>query len=98
MIIAADRIAGAGDGPGFVEIDDDVIVRVQPGTPPVEPDMSGSTLLPGFIDLHMHGGGGHDAARSVDDAAAAVAFHHGHGTAATLVSLVTAPADDLLKQ
>jgi N-acetylglucosamine-6-phosphate deacetylase len=98
MIIAAERIAGAGGGPGFVDIDDDTIVSVQQGSPSAAPDLSGTTLLPGFIDLHVHGGGGHDAARSLEDAAAAVEFHHRHGTAATLVSLVTAPADALLHQ
>ncbi len=51
---------------------------------------------PGFVDLHVHGGGGHDASRSLGDVRAAVSFHGRHGTTATLVSLVTAPADELM--
>lgn len=61
-------------------------------------DLDGAWLLPGFIDLHMHGGGGHDVATSPDDMAGAVAFHHRHGTTRTLVSLVTAPVEDLERQ
>jgi N-acetylglucosamine-6-phosphate deacetylase len=61
-------------------------------------DLGGAWLLPGYIDLHVHGGGGHDAAASPQDLAAAVAFHRRHGTTRTLVSLVTAPVDALVRQ
>lgn len=61
-------------------------------------DLGGAWLLPGFIDIHMHGGGGHDVTASFEDAAAAVAFHRRHGTTRTLVSLVTASVDALLRQ
>lgn len=55
-------------------------------------------LLPGFIDLHVHGGGGHDMTASADDMSAGVAFHRGHGTTGTLVSLMTGPVDALCEQ
>ncbi|MGF7239437.1 MAG: N-acetylglucosamine-6-phosphate deacetylase [Frankia sp.] len=61
-------------------------------------DLDGAWLLPGFIDLHMHGGGGHGVAASREDMAAAVAFHRRHGTTRTLVSLVTAPLEMLTEQ
>lgn len=61
-------------------------------------DLGGAWLLPGFIDLHMHGGGGHDATATPGDMAAAVAFHRTHGTTRTLVSLVAAPLDVLARQ
>jgi N-acetylglucosamine-6-phosphate deacetylase len=61
-------------------------------------DLGGAWLLPGFIDIHVHGGGGHDATASPDDTAAAVAFHRRHGTTRTLVSLVTASIDALRSQ
>ena len=38
-------------------------------------DLRRARLLPGFIDLHMHGGGRHDVAESSTHMAAAVAFH-----------------------
>ncbi len=56
-------------------------------------DLRGGTLLPGFIDLHIHGGGG----GTFDDGAAGIevglAAHRAHGTTRSLVSLVTAPFD-----
>ena len=54
--------------------------------------------MPGFIDVHVHGGGGHDVTASPEDMAGAVAFHRGHGTTRTLVSLVTAPPDAVVEQ
>jgi N-acetylglucosamine-6-phosphate deacetylase len=61
-------------------------------------DLEGRWLLPGFVDLHMHGGGGSDVSASPESMAAAVAFHRGHGTTRTLVSLVAAPLGDLERQ
>jgi N-acetylglucosamine-6-phosphate deacetylase len=61
-------------------------------------DLGGAWLLPGFIDLHVHGGGGHDMTSSPADLAGAVAFHRRHGTTRTLASLVAAPPDDLIAQ
>ena len=46
----------------------------------------------------MHGGGGHSVADSPEAMEEAVAFHRGHGTTATLVSLMTAPEDALSDQ
>jgi len=88
--------------PGWVEVHDGVIVAVGAGQPPSTTgratDLGGSWLLPGFIDLHVHGGGGHDVTSSPADLAAAVAFHRRHGTTRTLVSLVAAPVDELERQ
>ena len=77
------RIAGTGRGPA----------------PPAIGglDLGGRWLLPGFVDVHVHGGGGHDMAASPEDMAGAVAFHRRHGTTRTLVSLVTAPPDALVE-
>ncbi|HZE06534.1 MAG TPA: N-acetylglucosamine-6-phosphate deacetylase [Solirubrobacteraceae bacterium] len=61
-------------------------------------DLEGAWLLPGYVDLHMHGGGGHSVAASLQSMEAAVAFHQSHGTTSTLVSLMTAPVDELAEQ
>lgn len=61
-------------------------------------NLGGGWLLPGFIDLHVHGGGGHDMTASPEDMAAGVAFHRSHGTTGTLVSLMTGPVDALCEQ
>ncbi len=54
-------------------------------------------ILPGFIDLHVHGGDGADVMDGVDAIAGMARFHARHGTAALLATTVTAPADDLLR-
>jgi N-acetylglucosamine-6-phosphate deacetylase len=84
--------------PGWVSITDDRIVGVGTGDPPTGGDevhdLDGRYVLPGFVDVHMHGGGG--AQITTDDPEeilAAVAFHRGHGTTRTLASLVTDQLD-----
>jgi N-acetylglucosamine-6-phosphate deacetylase len=72
-------------------------VGADPGPAPTE-RLDGGWLVPGFVDLHMHGGGGHDVATSPDDMRAAVEFHRSAGTTRTLVSLMTAPVDRLVEQ
>jgi N-acetylglucosamine-6-phosphate deacetylase len=85
----------------WVHVEGDTIASVDASQPAVDApvhDLEGAWLLPGLIDLHMHGGGGHSVADSPEAMAGAVAFHRRHGTTATLVSLMTAPVDDLCQQ
>ncbi len=60
----------------------------------------GTTLLPGLVDLHNHGGGGvgFSEAAHADEARPAIAEHRAHGTTALVASLVTAPPDAMLRQ
>jgi N-acetylglucosamine-6-phosphate deacetylase len=54
-------------------------------------------LVPGFVDMHCHGGGGGSfTSGDVDQARRAASFHLQHGTTSLMASLVTAPHDDLL--
>ena len=56
-----------------------------------------SWVLPGFVDIHVHGGGGHTFTTGDPEAArAAAAFHAKHGTTTMLASLVTAAPEILL--
>lgn len=82
---------------GWLEIVDGHIVSVGAGPAPdaVPVEQVSGWLLPGFVDLHVHGGGGHDFTASAEDIAAGVAFHRSHGTTRTLVSLMAAPIDVL---
>jgi len=54
-------------------------------------DARGASIVPGFVDIHCHGGGGHSAEGAADDVRAMARFHRGHGTTALVVSLATAP-------
>jgi N-acetylglucosamine-6-phosphate deacetylase len=85
----------------WVQVTDGRIAQVASGMPDVDApvvDLAGAWLLPGYIDLHMHGGGGHSVADSPASMEEAVAYHRGHGTTATLVSLMTAPEAELAEQ
>ena len=54
-------------------------------------------LLPGFIDLHVHGGAGADAMEGEEAVRQLARFHAAHGTTALLATTVTAPFEDLKK-
>ncbi|WP_223626406.1 N-acetylglucosamine-6-phosphate deacetylase [Microbacterium sp. EST19A] len=57
----------------------------------------GAVLTPGFVDIHGHGGAG----AAFDDGIEAIrtgrALHRAHGTTRAVVSLVTAPLDELAR-
>lgn len=54
-----------------------------------------STAVPGFIDVHIHGAGGHDVTEGTEEAIGAVARTvAGHGTTSFLATTVTASPED----
>src|SRR5581483_12124001 len=54
-------------------------------------DASGNYVAPGFIDLHVHGGGGHDFMDGTDEAFEGVArLHVRHGTSAMTPTTLSA--------
>ena len=59
-------------------------------------DVGGRWLVPGFIDLHGHGGGGHSFDDSAEEIAAGLAVHRAHGTTRSVVSLVASPMARLM--
>lgn len=83
LLLDGDRIAATGSGPAHPAADERL-------------DVAGHWIAPGFIDLHEHGGGGHDAAAG--DSAAALEMHRAHGTTRSVVSLVAAPIPTLETQ
>ena len=52
-------------------------------------------VLPGFIDLHVHGGAGHDIMEGGDAVQHVTRLHVRHGTTALLATTMTAPLADL---
>src|SRR5579864_1645917 len=55
---------------------------------------SGQTAIPGFIDVHIHGAGGHDVMEGTDDAMGTVAKTLArHGTTSFVATTVTASPD-----
>jgi N-acetylglucosamine-6-phosphate deacetylase len=67
-------------------------VRVPAGSSEVI--VPGMTIVPGFVDVHIHGAGGHDVMEASEEALAAVAtMVAGHGTTSLVATTVTAPTD-----
>ena len=52
-------------------------------------------LLPGFVDLHVHGGGGHDTMSGGDAALQMARTHARHGTTSLLATTMTAPREEI---
>jgi N-acetylglucosamine-6-phosphate deacetylase len=74
---------------GEVEVVGDRIAAVRNGSGAIH---SGHWILPGFVDIHVHGGGGYTfTTGDPDEARAAAEFHLGHGTTTLLASLVSSP-------
>jgi N-acetylglucosamine-6-phosphate deacetylase len=95
VILTNARLIGADDvQAGWLEIEDGRVVGSGAG-PRAGVDLGGRYLAPGFVDMHVHGGGG---AAFSDDPQTAIDFHHRHGTTTCVASLVTALIPELAKQ
>src|SRR6478735_9918393 len=78
-----------------------MVAAVGAGAAPRPPDrdLGAVTVVPGFVDTHVHGGGGANfSTASAVDTSTAVAIHRRHGTTMLVASLVTASPDELLRQ
>ncbi len=90
--------------PGWLLVDGGKIRLMAPGTAPrfdgplFQIDADGHTLLPGFIDLHVHGGMGYEWMDASLEGAQAMTTHYArHGVTGVLPTTWTAPADDLIR-
>ncbi|MHC5906268.1 N-acetylglucosamine-6-phosphate deacetylase [Streptomyces sp. S6] len=61
-------------------------------------DLTGHYLVPGFVDLHNHGGGGASFCGTADDIRTALHTHRAHGTTTLVASTVTDDMDVLVRQ
>jgi N-acetylglucosamine-6-phosphate deacetylase len=104
-LLAGGRVVTPGGvlSPGWIRLAGSLIDTVGAGEPP-EPhpaglpvtDLRGRWVLPGFVDMHVHGGGGTSFTEgSADDARNAAEFHRRHGSTTIVASLVTAPLAEL---
>jgi len=56
---------------------------------------AGRLVVPGFVDLHVHGGGGADTMDGGDAVATLARLHARHGTTALLATTMTAPLAEI---
>jgi N-acetylglucosamine-6-phosphate deacetylase len=87
--------------PGWIDVSNGTVAALGAGAAPrdADRDLGAVTVVPGFVDTHVHGGDGANfSTASADDTATAVALHRRHGTTTLIASLVTAAPDELVRQ
>jgi N-acetylglucosamine-6-phosphate deacetylase len=89
---------------GWIWVKDGIIIEMgtqldgnQPHLQNIETiDAKGGSVLPGFIDVHVHGGAGHDFMDAKEDGLKAITkFHASHGTTSIVATTLTASRDEL---
>ncbi len=100
LLLAGGRIVTPGGvlSPGWIRLAGPLIDAVGTGGARDQPalDLRGQWVLPGFVDMHVHGGGGVSFTEGTSgEAWKAAGFHRAHGTTSMLASLVTAPLAEL---
>ncbi|GEO07249.1 N-acetylglucosamine-6-phosphate deacetylase [Adhaeribacter aerolatus] len=86
---------------GTVLVNNGIITAVTQGDievpDAIQIDAQGQYVSPGFIDIHVHGGGGHDFMDGTEEAFLEIAKTHAqYGTTALLPTTLTAEKEDLL--
>jgi len=79
-------------------VDGDTIAATGHGAAPTADsrvNVGGHWLVPGFIDLHCHGAGGHSFDEGAEAITSALAVHRAHGTTRSVISLVANPLSSL---
>ncbi len=84
---------------GVLEHQEGRICRID-GTPAFEEEVRHGAqdlplVLPGFVDLHVHGGGGHDTMEGGAAVAEMARLHVRHGTTSLLATTMTAPMEEI---
>ncbi|WP_319457375.1 MULTISPECIES: N-acetylglucosamine-6-phosphate deacetylase [unclassified Mycobacterium] len=103
MLLTADTLLTGREllRPGWIDVSDGTVSAVGAGSPPrpADRELGPVTVVPGFVDTHLHGGGGANfSAGSTAETSTAVALHRRHGTTTLVASLVTAAPAELLRQ
>ena len=96
MIIQASSaiVDGSLVGDTWIESSDGVITSVNLGIHSNPDATTSGVLIPGFVDIHCHGGGGHYfSATSSESITAAINAHKKTGTSSLVASLVSESID-----
>ncbi|MEO1059464.1 MAG: N-acetylglucosamine-6-phosphate deacetylase [Actinomycetota bacterium] len=102
MLVHSGTLVDArGERPGWVVATDDRITAVgsrdeRPPHAERSIDASGRYVTPGFVDIHVNGGGGANFEEGVEPSLTALAAMRAHGTTRSVASYVTAPIPRLV--
>lgn len=86
-----------GAAPGSVEFEGRITLLELSGEPGPARGLPAPYVLPGFVDAHVHGGGGGDTMDGADGVAALARFHATRGTTTLLPTTITNPWPDVLR-
>jgi len=102
LVLANARVMTPADDlePGWVALAGGRIAGIGEGAPSPDArevvDLGGRLVVPGFVDLHVHGGGGaHFMAGDADACRRAARFHARRGTTGLLATTLSAAPDTL---
>lgn len=103
MLLTADTLITGREllRPAWIDVSERTVRSIGAGAAPgpADRDLGAVTVVPGFVDTHVHGGGGANfSAGSRADTSTAVALHRRFGTTTLVASLVTADPAELLRQ
>jgi N-acetylglucosamine-6-phosphate deacetylase len=102
MLMTADTLLTGREllRPGWIEVSEGTVSALGTGrVRGADRELGAVTVVPGFVDTHLHGGGGANfSSAERGETATAAAFHRRHGTTTLVASLVTAGPEDLLRQ
>ena len=101
MIIQASSAVVDGQlrGTTWIEVSENLIRSINSGVHPTPDQIIDGTVIPGFVDIHCHGGGGkYFSALTPGEIHSVIETHRGHGTTSLIASLVTEPIEVLTAQ
>ena len=88
---------GVAEG-GRVTVEGGRVVEDVPGEPSTL-DLTGHWIVPGFVDAHVHGGGGASfSAGTAEEARRVIDTHRRHGTTTMVASTVTGDVGEVARQ
>lgn len=96
MSVAGKVVTPDGISDGWVAVAGSTIAGINTGPAPASA-VRGDWIVPGFVDIHCHGGGG-GSFTNPEQVDTAITTHRAHGTTTMLASLVTAALPDLRDQ
>ena len=96
-LVVTGRVMTPFEEHGWVAVTGGRVEAVGDGLPPAAAETrAGHVIAPGFVDLHVHGGGGaHFMSGDPEACVRAARFHTAHGTTSLLATTLTAPREEL---